>query len=264
MQTQLESEKANQSVMEHIILGVAHELNNPNTFVRMNAINLRKMLGLIGPCLDEYAQNHPEAKFGPYTLSELRDKMFAMNESILGATVRIITIADKLKQCSSFAMSTSSMVSLSALIQSVVSMHQFLLDRWAEFEFIFDAADPYEIDGHQLQLEQALSILLTNACDAISDRYKAANTKGHIRVTLSKDGPNIKIIFRDDGCGMNEETMQKIFAPYFTTKPQGVGDGLGLALCRAVLDRHGGSIQVRSQLGEWTEFEVLLPRHAVR
>ena len=83
MPTDLEIEKMNQSVMDHIILGVAHELNNPNAFIRLNALNLKKMLSLLSPCLNAYEQDHPGEKLGPFTMAELRSKMLRTIDSTL-------------------------------------------------------------------------------------------------------------------------------------------------------------------------------------
>lgn len=260
MSTQLEEEKINQSILEHIILGVAHEINNPNAFVRMNAANLKKMINLLRPCFDEYEQNHPDAKFGPYTMSELRSKIHQMIESTIGATVRIITVADKLKQCTSFALSQSHTVSMLEVIKNVVDMHKFLLEKWAKFELVASDGDEYNIVGHKLQLEQGFSILLTNACDAIAERIsKEPGHLGQLQIIFKREGQDIHITYKDNGSGIDEEIMDKIFKPYFTTKPQGVGDGMGLPLCQAVVERHYGRMTVKSKKGEGTEMTVILP-----
>lgn len=260
MQGDLEKERDDRSLLENIILGVAHELNNPNTFVRMNAVNLKKMLNLLGPCLDEYYEKHPDAKFGPYSLPDLRAKMMSLNESTLEATVRIISIADKLKQISSFDLHANSTVSLKRVWEQVLAQHKFLIDKWAQLEFVYEIDDAYEIKGHQLQLEQAFSIIVTNACDAIAEKMGQGHAQdGSLGVTLSREAGKIKMVVRDNGCGMDEETMRKIFNPYFTTKPQGVGDGLGLPLCKAIIERHGGVIKVTSEKGWGSEFTVLMP-----
>lgn len=260
MSTQLEEEKINQSILEHIILGVAHEINNPNAFVRLNASNLKKMMNLLRPCFDEYEQNHPDEKLGPYTLTELRSKILQMIESTIGATVRIITVADKLKQCTSFALSQSHTVSMLDVIKTVAELHKFLLEKWAKFEIVAEEGDAYNISGHKLQLEQALSILLTNACDAISERVSAdPSYQGKLMVIFKRVGDEIHITYKDNGSGIDEAIMDKIFKPYFTTKPQGVGDGMGLPLCQAVIERHEGRMTVTSKKGEGTEMTVILP-----
>lgn len=264
MATDLESEKLNRSLMEHMVLGVAHEINNPNTFVRLNAMTLKKMLGMLGPVLDDYESAHPEAKFGPYAMPELRSKMVQLTEAILDASVRIIAVADKLKQCSSFALAKASTISVLDVVQNVINMHRFLLEKWAALEFKYDEGDRYEIDGFALQLEQGFSILLTNACDAVSERYPNPDQKqGVLRVTLENAPGHVAVRFSDNGTGMDAELMEKIFTPYFTTKPQGVGDGLGLPLCKAIVDRHGGRMEVKSEKNVGSTFSVLLPKGRV-
>lgn len=258
--TELEKEKINNSILDHIILGVAHEINNPNAFVRMNMMNIKKMFNLLRPALEEYSGNHPDAKFGPYNMTELRSKLSQLIESTLGATVRIITVADKLKQCTSFALSQSDEVNMAQIVNNVVNMHQFLIDHLETMEFNYDQDESYTFVGHHLQLEQALSILLTNACDAINEKYKGQEGKhGSLILTLEKDDKNIILSFKDDGSGIDQEIMEKIFTPYFTTKPQGVGDGMGLPLCQAILERHNGKIAVESQKGVGTTMSVVIP-----
>lgn len=261
MKTDLEIEKSTRSLMEHIILGVAHEINNPNSFVRLNAMTLKKMIGMLAPCFDEYETNHPEDKFGPYTLPELRSKMVQLTESLLDASVRIITVADKLKQCSSFALTQASPISVRSVTENVINMHRFLLEKWAHLDFVYDEKSTYEIKGFGLQLEQALSILFTNACDAISERYPNTDEKlGKLCIVLSETDSEVLLKFEDNATGMDKETLDKIFTPYFTTKPQGVGDGLGLPLCLAIIDRHGGKLDVHSEKGVGTTFAITLPK----
>jgi len=78
----LVAETENQAVLDQIILGIAHELNNPNAFVRLCAMNLKKMCALMAPCLDEYEQNHPDEKLGPYTPNELKARIVHQCESV--------------------------------------------------------------------------------------------------------------------------------------------------------------------------------------
>jgi len=94
-----------------------------------------------------------------------------------------------------------------------------------------------------------------NAADALQDRAE----RGEIRISSAVDGPTVVLRFADNGSGISERVQQSIFDPFFTTKGVGKGTGHGLALARAVLDRHGGSIEVRSVVGEGTEFTLRLP-----
>lgn len=260
---ELEGEKQDQSLMENIILGIAHELNNPNTFVRVNAMNLKKMINLIRPCLDEYAEKNPDEKFGPYTLPELRSKMIGLTDSILDATVRVITIADKLKQCTQFALSQAVEIDISEVLKNVVRMHEFLLQRSCRYELTVPEDSDFHSKGHQLQIEQALSIVITNAVDAIVERHKEdSKEKGLLQLSISSNEKEIILIFKDNGCGMSEALQKKIFSPYFTTKPQGVGDGIGLAMCKSIVEKHHGSVSVESKENEGSSFKIIFPKES--
>ncbi|MBI5571648.1 MAG: two-component sensor histidine kinase [Desulfomonile tiedjei] len=102
-------------------------------------------------------------------------------------------------------------------------------------------------------LRQVLLNLLLNATQAIEK-------DGVISVTTSpgKDD-GLEIVVEDTGCGIPKESLGKIFTPFFSTKPEGKGTGLGLALCRGIVETLGGSISVTSELGKCTTFRVHLP-----
>lgn len=257
----LKAEKERQGILDQIILGIAHELNNPNTFIRVNAANLKKMFWLLRPCLDEYAENHPDAKLGPYPTAEFRARFSQHLESILEATVRIIVIADKLKQCTSDSLEQSSTVCMREIVQDMLQTHRFLLEGALRVEVQMDEARAYPVPGHRLQLEQAVSVLLGNARDAIVQRHGPGGAEaGRLSVVLEEGPETIRLRVSDNGEGMDAETLEKVFVPYFTTKPQGEGDGLGLAICKAVVTRHGGSVRVESEKGRGTDVFVELPK----
>jgi two-component system, NtrC family, sensor kinase len=102
-------------------------------------------------------------------------------------------------------------------------------------------------------LRQVILNLLVNATQAIE-------TEGEITVsTQSLDGKSVVITVEDTGCGIPGEILDKIFTPFFSTKPPGQGTGMGLALCRGIIERLEGSISVNSELGKCTAFTIRLP-----
>ena len=115
------------------------------------------------------------------------------------------------------------------------------------------------------QLHQVLVNLVTNAAHAIGTRI------GRITVCLSsaeaelpeaagaRKRPAVQLAVADTGCGMDEATLKRIFEPFFTTKSVGEGTGLGLAVVHGIVASHGGRIEVRSERGKGTRFDVLLP-----
>jgi signal transduction histidine kinase len=248
------------SALDQVILGIAHELNNPNAYVRLNTANLRKMFRLLAPCLEEYEAGHPEARFGPYTLAEIRANMERHLSAILDATTRISVIGGKLRQCTEESLVDESRVSLREVVLSSLSSHAFLFARCADITADYDEDDAYEVEGFRLQLEQAVSVLLTNAYAAIVARHgEDGDVRGQIRVALQRASDAILLRIADDGCGMDSHTRDNAFVPYFTTKELGGGEGIGLAICRAVVLRHGGTIALNSEVERGTEFIVKLP-----
>lgn len=244
-----------QDLLDQIIVGIAHELNNPNAYVRLNATNAKRVLNLMTPIFNEFEKNHPGEKLGPYTPTEIRGKLNQMIESIMQASIRIIAIADKLNQCTSDALSQFTQIDLLSVLNNTVQMQTFLLEPYADVSLENNSGD-FTITGHQLQLEQAFAILISNAVDAI--RVQHQDKKGKIKISLHSDLQNITIKIEDNGCGIKPDVKEKIFTPYFSTKPQGEGQGIGLAICQAIFTRHGGTISVDSFPGKGTTFEIKL------
>jgi signal transduction histidine kinase len=121
------------------------------------------------------------------------------------------------------------------------------------------------------QLNQVFMNFLANAIDALEESNqgrKFEEISGHpnhilIQTRLSEPGDQVVIRIQDNGIGMSEEVQRKLFEQVFTTKPVGVGTGLGLSITRQiVVDKHGGSLNVNSVLGQGSEFIITLPIQA--
>lgn len=104
------------------------------------------------------------------------------------------------------------------------------------------------------QIEQVLLALMMNALDAMPQGGNLWITS-----TLDREDGVIRVIVRDDGCGIAPEILPKLFEPFLTTKETGRGVGLGLAISRSILERHNGNIEVQSEVGRGTTFNVTLP-----
>jgi two-component system NtrC family sensor kinase len=120
------------------------------------------------------------------------------------------------------------------------------------------AADMPPVHGDPRHLQQVLVNLLNNAIDATIGRHGASG--GEIRI---ESGPaenhNIAIKVSDNGSGISAENLEKIFTPFFTTKPVGKGTGLGLSVCYGIIDKMGGEMSVASRENVGTTFTIRLP-----
>jgi signal transduction histidine kinase len=129
-------------------------------------------------------------------------------------------------------------------------------------EYTGDISD-IEIDVGQLQ--QVLMNLLNNAADALEERYKKESSSGNadfvkkigIHVTREPELSMVNIAITDNGCGIPEQNLSKVFQLHFTTKKS--GHGLGLANCRKIVKNHNGDITLTSREGEGTTFNIVLP-----
>lgn len=109
-------------------------------------------------------------------------------------------------------------------------------------------SDPY-------QVRQILINLVTNGLQAVQ-------AGGEVSLTIDGDGEEATVVVADDGPGIPPENLERIFEPFFSTKPPGAGTGLGLSVSRGLVDKLGGRIEVMSRLGEGASFKVTLPRTA--
>ncbi|MGA7493476.1 MAG: PAS domain S-box protein, partial [Syntrophobacteraceae bacterium] len=120
------------------------------------------------------------------------------------------------------------------------------------------------------QIHQVLMNLCTNAAHAMDGKGILEVRLSHVDLSANdlarrsivdlKSGPYLKLTVSDTGCGMDAETLERIFDPYFTTKEVGKGSGLGLAVVDGIVKRHEGAVTVRSETGKGTTFTIYIPR----
>ena len=129
-------------------------------------------------------------------------------------------------------------------------------------------ADPGIIEADATQIQQIVMNLCTNAEHAMREEGGTLHVK-LIRVEVDRQtalqhhelhtGPHVRLTVTDTGCGMEPETLEHIFDPYFTTKEVGEGTGLGLSVVHGIVNTHGGAITVKSEPGKGTTFHVYFP-----
>lgn len=130
----------------------------------------------------------------------------------------------------------------------------------ANFEMNADSTIP-KLKLVQQDIGRVILNLISNAFYAVNERKKQASTDYTPSVTVStrSEKNGVAIIVEDNGAGIPKSVQQKIFQPFFTTKPAGQGTGLGLSLSYDIIKAHGGSIDMESKEGEGTRFLIYLP-----
>jgi len=115
-----------------------------------------------------------------------------------------------------------------------------------------EAGSPVVADVDPRRIQQVLVNLTKNALQATSN--------GTVTVAVEDRGDTVALVVHDTGPGMPPDVLEKLFQPFFTTKPKEQGTGLGLAFAKSVVNAHGGTIEVESELGQGTTFTVVLPK----
>ena len=151
-------------------------------------------------------------------------------------------------------------LSLKLILEETLPLVQFqtYLENLSGTEVIFDIpANTPLIKGDLERLQEVFLNLFINAYHAMAGKRERKIT---VTAQESPAHPAMVVIeFSDNGSGMNDEVMKKVFSYGFTTKPAGKGSGMGLYMCRYIIELHGGEIRVRSKLGEGTTFAITLP-----
>jgi len=130
----------------------------------------------------------------------------------------------------------------------------------AKFETNFDD-NVGEIDIIQQDIGRVILNLINNAFYAVSEKKKQAIVGYEPTVTIAtvRDNGKIEVKVKDNGNGISQKNLDKIFQPFFTTKPTGQGTGLGLSLAYDIVKAHAGDIKVKTKEGEGSEFIIQLP-----
>lgn len=207
--------------------GVSHEIRSPLTVVRMGVDELRELAA------------------GTEETEILRD--------VCDAAERITAIVNDLSSLAKPADDPVGPVDLDGVIASAARLASYRFGPTVTLVRPTDRA-PHVL-GNASRLVQVFLNLLVNAARAT--RADAANT---ITVSTETRGDRVIVAIADTGTGMSSETQGRLFQPFFTTGSTTGGTGLGLVICRSLVERMGGTIDVTSRLGAGTTFAITLPR----
>jgi signal transduction histidine kinase len=165
-----------------------------------------------------------------------------------------------MKEFSHPGVEEKTLLDINSAIQSTITVSRNEWKYYSEMKLELDPSLPM-VPCLPGDLNQAVLNIVVNAAQAIKDKKEQdADAKGVITVSTCRSGPWAKITIRDTGIGISEETLPHIFDPFFTTKGVGKGTGQGLAITySAVVDKHGGTIEVASRVGEGSVFTICLP-----
>lgn len=248
-----------------LVAGVAHEINNPITYVLANLAELQRSCAAIDQTLAGYREAL-RASGDPKAESRIADLECKLDEcgglelasELLGdATEGAQRIRDLVRDLLSLSRSgerTISRLSISEVLEQTLRLVARSLGARAELVREFEATR--EIEGDRARLGQVFLNLLQNAIDACA----AEPNRAHRITVRTQDWVNgVRVEIEDTGHGIGTELVPRIFAPFFTTKSQGSGTGLGLYISRRIVAEHDGTLELVKRSGSGTVFRVELP-----
>ncbi|MGH1366176.1 MAG: sensor histidine kinase [Calditrichia bacterium] len=234
--------------------GMAHEINNPNNYIQLNAQLLEKVWKDILPILDSYSQQQGDFSLAGMQYSQERDNIGELIRGTMEGARRIERIIKNLKAFSKQDITEqSSTVDMNEVLASAIELTKTLIQQsTSHFKTAIDKKLPF-LFGNAQQLEQVIINLLTNACQALENTHQTM----HLKASPTPNG--ILIIVEDSGRGISEKNQRHIFDPFFTTKRDSDGTGLGLSISYQIVQQHGGDLAIRSDEGEGTTVSLFLP-----
>ena len=253
-------QNAKMASLGRLAAGVAHELNNPVGFIYSNLDLLQKDLSAVARLLGFYESTElpPAVREEAEQIKAESGATFAFEESdalirdcIEGAE-RITAIVQNLRTFSRLDEAALKLTNIHEGIDSTVR----LLSRYyaaGNIALVRNYGDLPEIEAYAGQLNQVWMNILANAAQALQP------TGGTVSISTKVVAGNVQVEITDTGKGIPPADLERIFEPFYTTKACGEGTGLGLSISFGIVERHKGSIQVRSAVGAGTTFTVSLP-----
>ncbi|MEM1254503.1 MAG: GAF domain-containing protein [Cyanobacteria bacterium P01_H01_bin.21] len=265
----IQSEKM--SSLGHLVAGVAHEINNPVSFIYGNLTPCLEYVNDLSHLISLYQKHYstPHSEILEFIKAAdiqytLEDFPHLINSMQTGAT-RIQSIVKSLRTFSYVQQEGHKAINIHDSIDCTLVILQNRLNGRAgnpAIDVIKDYGELPLIECYGGLLNQVFMNLLVNGIDAIEQRQKVSpDYQGCLMIATSVVSPEkIAIAIRDNGIGMTSEIQDKIFNPFFTTKPVGIGTGMGLSISyKIVTGDHQGQFHCSSALDKGTEFVVELP-----
>ena len=238
-----------------LVSGIAHEINNPNTFIRGNLTIVNEAMNDILPILDKYYESNDDLKIARIAYNTFKENILVLINDMVNGSNRIKSIVEDLRQ---FAKKDEGLLTddlnVNSIIETALRLVGNQLKRKTRIDLNLNNDIP-TIYGNSQKFEQVIVNMLLNAAQSIEKK------DGIITITtdINKKQNSVLIIISDNGIGMDEKTQKHIFDPFFTTKRNKGGTGLGLSIAYGIIKDHKGKINIESVQNEGTTFTIQLP-----
>lgn len=239
-----------------LVSGVAHEINNPNGLILLNLPRFEEVFRCSQPILDEYRRENGEFKLGRHSYDRLREELPHMLSETQDAAKRIKRIVSELKD---FARRDSAdlteLINLNSCVQAALRLVENTVVK-SSHKVVVNLADELPLfRGNSQRIEQVIVNLLLNACQSLEGSGKSIQ----IGTRQDRFRELVVLTVRDEGRGVAAEHLSHLTDPFFTTKRDEGGCGLGLSISAGIVKQHGGTLAFDSHPGRGTTVTLELP-----
>lgn len=236
--------------------GIAHEINNPNNYILLNGKIISKVWSDITPMLQKYYENNGDFSLAGMPYTKAKDKIGKLISGVSDGAMRIQRIIQSLKDFARYDQGElDKVVDINSIVDSAIIIVQNMINKSTNRFTVKYGENIPEIMGNSQQLEQVIINLITNSCQALEGREKGL----FVSTAFFENSKNVLIEVRDEGVGISPENLKYILDPFFTTKRDSGGTGLGLSVSYNIIKNHGGKIDFSSRPGMGTTVKITLP-----
>ncbi|WP_143764330.1 sensor histidine kinase [Cognaticolwellia mytili] len=239
------------SSLGQLAAGVAHEINNPIGYITSNLDVLKDYINIYDQALSQLPTKLVEQLDNARELSFAREDVSELLDSCIIGVERVTEIVASLKTFSRKEQDEFSAVAINDVIESALKIV------WNKLKYDHDIVQELslglpEIHGNYGQLQQVFVNLFVNAAQAMDE-------SGELRIESNMIDNYIEVKVHDTGCGMDESVIRRLFEPFYTTKDESEGTGLGLSVSYAIVEKHNAMISVNSEPNQGCTFTLKFP-----
>jgi polar amino acid transport system substrate-binding protein len=239
-----------------LVSGVAHEINNPASLLLLNLPLLKDAWRDAQGILDHYAEQHPDLQIAGLDYARIKDELPLVIDDMSDGAHRIKRIVEDLKDFARHdTQKYDDLTHLNLVVQAAIRLVENSIRKTTD-HFSVDYADDLPlIYANAQRIEQVIVNLLLNASHALASREDGI----HVETKYDEANQQVVLVVKDDGCGVDEEDLTRLTDPFFTTKRERGGTGLGLSVSASIVKTHDGILEFSSKNKMGTVATLTLP-----
>ncbi len=246
----------NKKILDNLILGVMHEINNPNNFFMLNIPFIEMLFDEFKPILDKYYEEHPDWQISGLDYSFIRDDFKLLMSDLYEGSNRIKKITSSLADLFIVDVAYEE-VNIAGLINTCLDEFSLqALSKNIEIKTRYQSEDIF-IFCDRKSLQKSIKNVILNAFQAVRDISGTRSIK--IFMDCDEQRGMVKIKVSDTGNGISVSNIHDVFSPFFTTKRGEACVGLGLYVSQYIIKKHDGDISIKSELNKGTDVFIKLP-----